>query len=290
MITNDNKRIKVLTASDDAYSQHLGVMLLSMYMNQQKDTKIDVYLINCGISFTNMNKIRDVATNHRSTIFEIIPPTDRCHWPVPQLKHVTSPTYMRLLVSEILPKDLHRILYLDCDIIVQSDIRDLWQIDMTGNTVAAVTDHHAEKKDNEYFNAGVLLIDIDMWRKNAIQGKVLNLVMKNRNNKCFMADQDALNIAAKGTLALLPWFYNYQIHLISSFRRNVDYQSAIIIHYTGAIKPWHLRNARGPVAIYYKYLEKSPWKQFQPRRSRVFKNITLRIKYQLKRLINNTRS
>ena len=81
------------------------------------------------------------------------------------LNHISKATYYRLLIADILPKEIDRVLYLDCDIIVNDSLEELWGIDMTGKAIAASpqigSGHDCERLgypiEDGYFNAGQFL-------------------------------------------------------------------------------------------------------------------------------------
>lgn len=90
--------------------------------------------------------------------------------------HVSIATYYRLFVAQILPEDVHKIIYLDGDMIVRGSLEKLWNTDLDGYSIAAVHDMDEQKHidshrlpypmETGYFNAGMQLINVDYWRKN----------------------------------------------------------------------------------------------------------------------------
>src|SRR5262249_44225277 len=97
--------------------------------------------------------------------------------------HVTTTVNSKLFIVELLPPDVHRVLYLDCDIIVRGDVEGLWNYDLYDSVVGAVEDpnmHYKEKlgllPGQPYFNAGVLLVDLDRWRAGRVGPRALNFL------------------------------------------------------------------------------------------------------------------
>lgn len=124
--------------------------------------------------------------------------------------------YFRFLLPEILNNQT-KVLYLDCDIIVRHSLRDLYKTDLTGFSCAAVEDQHADdillknntRTQSPYFNSGVLLMNLDYWRKHNIAYQLIKFIHDNPE-RCIYPDQDALNIVLDGIVTYLPYSYNFQ--------------------------------------------------------------------------------
>ena len=87
-------------------------------------------------------------------------------------------TYYRCMFSAILPEEVDKVLYLDCDIVILGDISEYWNTDMSNYSVACVEDIGSNEderydilkydKSFSYFDAGVLLINLRYWREHKI--------------------------------------------------------------------------------------------------------------------------
>ena len=100
--------------------------------------------------------------------------------------------------------------------------------------------------ENGYFGAGVLLINVDYWRKNNTQQKSLDFVKKNKEI-CVWHDQDALNKILNGTVKFCHIKYNVYEHLYENennypalFNNEIKeaVENPIIIHFCSGRKPW----------------------------------------------------
>lgn len=130
---------------------------------------------------------------------------------------------VRCFFTKILNED--KILYLDVDTIVDKDLTELWNFNLGNCCIAA----RFENQKAEYFNSGVLLMNLKMIRDLQLDDKVIRLL-----KKCRFAfpDQDAMNIIFKGRIKELPFKYNV-------LGRDEVYDYPIVIrHYAGIIKPW----------------------------------------------------
>ena len=108
--------------------------------------------------------------------------------------------YARLFISSVLPDNLNRILYLDCDIILNQSLEELWNIDMQGKTLAALKDAFSSwyrmnidlKPKDIMFNSGVMLIDARLYKERGLEGTIL-WAMRRIPSGSFAPDQDVLN-------------------------------------------------------------------------------------------------
>ena len=181
---------------------------------------------------------------------------------LPTYGYQSRATYGRLFIGDLLPPDLSRVLYLDCDLIVLDDLLQLTEFDMQGFPIAAVVDSGAPvfghgmgcwreaalDPRTAYFNAGVMLIDLDEWRTSNIGGRSLDAIGRFAATITF-GDQDVLNLSLNGNFSRLPLHWN-QIHVLRqgghqayNFASASEVDEAMfhpkIVHFTGIAKPWH---------------------------------------------------
>jgi lipopolysaccharide biosynthesis glycosyltransferase len=154
--------------------------------------------------------------------------------------------YARLYIDEYLP-NLSRCLYLDTDLIVCSDITELYDTDLMGNITGCVPDissfnqfQLARFKDklglknpSLYFNSGVMLIDLDAWRKDKIGLRAIKIGLENYDLLDGM-DQDILNIVLEDKWLNLDAKWN-----TSKYDASENFDNGII-HFLGRVKPWHV--------------------------------------------------
>jgi len=168
---------------------------------------------------------------------------------------VTDTTYGRLFLGELLDERYARVLYLDCDIEVEPGFTDIFALDLKGAVVAAATDagdilrrdgEHADAwrkhltniglaPNAPYFNAGVLLIDLDAWRRIDVAAECFAFLAR-CGKLAISMDQDALNFVLRGQWMRLSQRYNFQFPF---FGLGLDaHCRPLIWHYTGHLKPW----------------------------------------------------
>ena len=161
----ENKELHIVYASDDRFAEILGVSLVSLYENNKDMKQIHVYILDSKISNENKEKIESVSKQYGRSVIQWLPAKDiseELQMDVAVDRGSLS-QYARLFVSSILPDDLDRVLYLDCDIIVKQSLSELWNLDMQGKTIAALMDSFSKwyrrninlKPNDIMFNSGV---------------------------------------------------------------------------------------------------------------------------------------
>lgn len=177
-----------------------------------------------------------------------------------QTGHLSSmATYYRLYMTEVLPSFVSKVLYLDGDIIVRDSLKLLWNTDISGVAVAAVTDTANNtmmpydflrySPSLGYFNAGVLLINLDYWRENRVLDTFLQFV-REHPERLHSHDQDVLNYCFRNAKITLPIKYNVMTEFSKKDAHNWlswEYEEQleeaqkhpVIVHFAVAPKPWH---------------------------------------------------
>lgn len=133
--------ISILCATDEKYVPWCGIMLTSVFENNM-DCIIDVYiLVDSPMSKSVQKRFARMGNKYRSHIHWIIVNDEILKkFSIKGMDYWSIATYYRLFAAELLPETVHRILYLDCDIIVDGSIRPLWNIDMESSAVGGVCD------------------------------------------------------------------------------------------------------------------------------------------------------
>lgn len=263
----------VCFSSDKDYTEPLAVAITSIIENSKPDENFNFHILDGGISknnkdrLINLKKFKDFNINFIEMDYQDF---DAC----PMLKdnnehycnyHVTKPTYFRFKLPSLLP-DLDKILYLDCDIISFDSIKDLYNTEIN-NYYAGMTNDIASKKESsrlnltDYYNAGVMLINLTKWREDNIEDKLFEFV-KNNKNILLWQDQDAINIVFQNKILNLSSKWNFQISPESSEDHKKlfeKYQEISILHFAGRFKPWLNFSGSTIFELYYNYLGKIGW-------------------------------
>ena len=191
--------------------------------------------------------------------------------------HISKAAYFRLAIPRILPASVKKVIYFDVDLLVLGDIQELWNLDMKNQPVAAVADYGIMASDRMmkqkkevigitenacYFNSGVMVIDVESWRKNNYSETVIDIASKENFPH---HDQDALNKVFINNWMELPLKWNvippvfnllWKILFKSRFRTNAikAKKQPAIFHYAGRYKPWEFYLNKGFNEKYYEYL------------------------------------
>lgn len=268
--------IHVVASADKNFVKQLGIMLTSLFENfHATDKKLFIHiLISSDVSTDDIEQLTITSLRYDVKV-EFLKIDDGRYDDFFVSHHISLATYFRISISELLNEDIHRAIYLDSDLIVKGNIAELWNTDLKGKIIGAIDDPLGDLRMDElqipfmysYFNAGVLVIDLENWRKQQITKKVLAYIKENPTKLVYW-DQDALNaILYDKRMSIHPkWNVQtvmYQDNYESLFDKD-EYRDAItnpaIIHYTSASKPWHITNNHPLKDEYKHYLQRSLWR------------------------------
>jgi len=264
--TMTENRINVCLSSDDNYSQHLAVTIASVLKNKAPDDELNFCILDGGITDENKKKILELK-NIADCNIEFIKVDDKlfADCPIQSNAHLSLPTYYRLVIPDIKNK-LDRAIYMDCDIAVKSSLKELLNIDLSDNFIAGVIDVGASKHSqrlgvHDYFNAGVLVIDLKKWRDNDITQKIFKWIGENKE-KIVLHDQDIINAFFENRIKEIDEKWNTQFLRDFDKEAKLKLREANIIHYVDRKKPWLRYNGDEFTAEYLKYLKLTPYNNF----------------------------
>jgi len=236
---------------NDGYVPYICVTIKGIIENH-RNHKVIIHVLSDYISVEKKKLLGEVVNGyHAEVIVHIVDDT-----PLRGLKDSWSIyTWYRLLIPEYLATDIHRVLYLDADTIVCSDISELFTMDMDGYAVAGCIDpesfnnatyircNYAQEK--QYICAGVLLMNLDMWREYHLSKTMVAFSHKNKDWIWFV-DQETINVLCQDTKIVLPLKYGIMDYF---FKEDRFYQNPYkeqlleciekpaIVHYAGQ-SPW----------------------------------------------------
>lgn len=246
---------------DDSYSEQLAVTLASILKNDKHNTKFKVFVLDMGISEENKNKIISLK-QYKDFSISFIPVNKDLFTDFPTIYHLKVMNYARLLLPSLV--DCSKILFLDCDLLVLGDLTELYNTDFD-NTYACVV---KERLSNElyiqrqlknlgtkfYFNAGVMLLNLDKMREDDIQTKSLDFA-RQHPERILLLDQCVLNHVFQDNVKFIDKKYNYQYKLNVSKK----YGKSVIVHFVGKEKPYY-GYAHPYENLYYRFLKLTPYK------------------------------
>lgn len=264
--------IQLLVTFDENYISPFETLLLSIKLNNPGQD-FHVWLLHSNIPEDKLDQIQKYCAKLETEftpiavdrkLFENAPVTDR----YPQ------EMYYRLLAPQLLPDDLDKIIYLDPDILVINPLTSLWKMNLTHYTFAAashkgITDvmNSINKirlnTNSDYFNTGLLLIDLQKARKLVDSEKIFADVREHAD-ELVLPDQDVFNhLYGDETLSLPDEIWNYDARYYSMYLLRGDgsitldwvMKNTIILHFAGRRKPWLPNSTAKFVALYKNYMQ-----------------------------------
>lgn len=226
--------LNIVFASDDNYASFLSISLISLLEHNVKDfEKINIFILDDGISSENKTKINNLVKDYSCSItFIETKKLDEMDFNVlgleRNLNKASLTTYARLFMSTLLPKDIDKVIYLDCDSLIVNSYKELWKIDISNYYCAGVLDgintavkeYLGFKKEETYINAGFLLVNLKKWREENIEEKFIKFMAENQN-RFYQHDQGVINNVFKNNILIVEPKYNLQIYF-----QTLDYNLA----------------------------------------------------------------
>lgn len=212
--------MNIVLATDDNFVQHCGTTIKSITENNRG---IIFYILTEGLTANNAQLLKDVASNNGCCLeFRFVPTDIVKYFPMSKMasNHISVATYYRLFVTTLLPQEVDKIIYLDCDMIIRGSLTPLWNKDLSDTPLAAVYQHNGWA-DHEnswsrlniprefgYFNAGCLLLNLDYLRKINFQQLAVNYINEHFD-RIISHDQDVLNALFYDKVKMLECKWNY---------------------------------------------------------------------------------
>lgn len=257
--------IEIVMASDSNYFQHMAVAIMSILSNTNEKTSFHILV---SEKSDKQKLILDMVEGHNCTL-EFLCIEDMYIDSFKLAYHFTKEAYYRIKIPELFPQ-LEKVIYIDCDLVVEGNIEKLWEIDIGDYPVAAVVNPFFTRGEvlgindpEDYFNSGVLVINIQYWNRNKIISKIISYIILN-SNIIEMIDQDALNAVLHLNWYKLDCSWNLQRSMLIGDCFPVPDNCINIIHFTTGSKPWHYLDEHPYKNRYYKYLKLTPWANEKP--------------------------
>lgn len=256
-----NSKISLVLSINDGYAKRLAVTINSVLQNNSAQD-VDFYILNSGLS----NQTKALVEKNRKQFPElnvsyINIDSEKFINLKNNLKYISIETYYRYAIADVLPH-LDKALYIDADLVVNGDLRTLWETDLTGYYAAGIKDTYVHNNNHRpkmfegndlYVNAGVLLLNLEPLRKeNMLKTLITNTIKY--ENEIKLQDQDIINITFKNKIKELDSIYNFCVE--NAKQEKQKHEKAIIIHYNGQKKPWQ-KNCKHKLVKQYKKYEKS---------------------------------
>jgi len=274
--------IHVAFAADAGFVKPLAVAVTSLALTHAPG-EVAVTILHDGLREADMERIERSVDGRVALTWRRVSRDD-----VAGVHHsvfLTPASLFRLLLPRLLPATVERVIYLDCDVVVESSLRPLWNLDLQGMPVAAVRDAGSPfaagplgtdwrdlrlNPDSPYLNTGVLVLALDTWRRAELSERALEVL---RTSTPRWGDQDGINAILQGKWFELPRRWNLQTADavgtgIAWALWNEDVRDAnadpAIVHYTERDKPWHPGSAHPHAARWFGVLDHTEWAGWRP--------------------------
>lgn len=261
---NKKKAIPIFFSADNAYIPFLSVTIKSLVENSSEENQYEIKILNTNVDEDNKKIIKkNEKKNINIEFVDVSKHVDKIKDKLYTRDYYSNTTYYRLFIPELYP-EYDKALYLDSDTLVLDDIANLYNTDIGNNLLGAVPDgiiqkirefqEYAEKvvgvaSYKNYFNAGVLLMNLDELRKFGFQEKFIYLLSTIKFSVA--QDQDYLNRICKGRVKLIEGAWNLMPVTVNVREDNIK-----LIHYNFTNKPWHAHKI--PYEEYFwKYAKKT---------------------------------
>ena len=264
-MNNNINAIPVFLACDEKYAKYATVTMVSILSGTSEP--VDLYILDGGIAQETKIQIQRFLKSHHANLhhIEFIVVNQDLVRDFPSVQHFSLNTYFRYFIAELKP-EIHRALYIDSDMVIIGNIAELYNTDMHGLAAAAVpyicndkkfakSGHHkwiqAQKEklhmspESLYFNAGLMIMDLDWFRKNKMQNKLVQMTL-DWKDIITCPDQDILNMVFENKYEPLTPNFNIVVDItddlvnINKYANQFIGKKCTVIHYTGGFgkRPW----------------------------------------------------
>lgn len=280
----------IIFSINNAYAPYLYVCLKSLLAHIQPENKYQAYVLESGVSEEHKRQILSLQCDNLSIEFidvrKFIDKNVTRAFAVTE--HFTPETYYRFFLPQIFP-NLDKVLYLDADTLIMRDISPLFEINIEDNYLGVTHDCEIVRMSNldgteysdyftktlgvkieNYFQAGVMLVNLTQMRQDSITEKLLSALIKIGTPK--FVDQDILNMVCQNKVKFIPqnWDYTWHLPFIDDdYLKHIggelalEYQKAkenpYIIHFTGnKMKPTNYPDALY-ADVFWNYAQNTPY-------------------------------
>jgi hypothetical protein len=259
MANQADTRIQIAYCTDLAYVQHVGVALTSL-LDHNDPANVVVHVVSPPLNKEDVDRLNGIAKQYCTTL-TYVPVDESVVASLREHMHISRAMYYRILLPKLV--DLHKIIYFDCDMLMEADVSELWNMDVQGCGCAGVDEENPAQTNrlglqgDFYINSGALVMNLAYWREHRVAERCMEWLAANEA-LAILPDQDAINVILKDQKRKLSLKWNLNPVPLESIDVLKTYPSRVI-HFGGPIKPWHRYYDFDLQAIYKKYIDKTPW-------------------------------
>ncbi len=295
---NQNEPLTLVVAADRNYAMPLAVTLSSLLRHLSHPENLQLHVLDGGLTQKQRAKVFAPLCLEKSQI--TFHPLKQNTLPHPKNHpHLTVATSYRFLIPELLPADCQRALYIDSDVLITGDLKELWNQDISVHACGGVIDTYAPRADADYgihnykqlgippetkcLNAGVLLINIKLWKEQKVTERALAYLSQYKD-EMKLVSQQALNATLNGDWYELDPRWNQLINPLPFYDADppsvptLDALEPGILHFITTCKPWHFHYRHPYGQQYLKELSHTSWSSWQPQGPSFLSKVTQKLK------------
>lgn len=281
------KNLHIVISSDENYIKHAAVLSNSIIKHNKESFFINIHLLSNNVTVESQDKLKifldtDCSSLH---IYDLSDIKKKIGIKIPDTISITS--YLRLFIGSILPNTIDKVIYMDVDAVVNHKLNSLWDVSFESQNelIAGVLDSvsiFAKKMIDidviePYLNAGLILINLKLWREENLQQKFVDFLHK-KNGDVFHHDQGIINaICNKRKKVLHPKFnvmtsfFDFTVDQIQAINKITPYYTQneideakvnpVYIHFTPSLsnRPWMVNSLHPLKNLYIENLKDTPW-------------------------------
>ncbi|ASN13124.1 glycosyltransferase family 8 protein [Latilactobacillus sakei] len=253
--------MNILYASDDGFARIMSISIATLLKKHMED-EINIFIITSNISEKYIKVIEGLFNNPKHNIFWVsMPEID-----IPlETDRGSLAQYGRLFFDRLIPENIQRLIYLDCDTLIEENLRELWVTDLGENTIGIARDAFSDRykkllgleKNSELFNSGVMIIDRGSWNEKRIEDKIIDLLTEKRG-RISQGDQGVIDVIFQNDAKILDpkWnsmssYFDFTYDDFIKYRQVKEFyskqlileaiQKPAIVHFTSSFlnnRPW----------------------------------------------------
>ena len=258
------------------YSKFAGTAMLSLFENTNSKVTVHIlhdktltaenrdkffYIAGHYGQFVKFYNLDELCPDKIAEIIKLVPDVVKAK--------ATVGAFYKLLIPQVLPKEIYKAIFVDPDTIVNLDINELWQTELDGKTLGAVPEidnganpnksfllcSEGRVKPNDYFNTGVMVMDLNILRD---KEKIImhGVKFRGENPKQKFFEQTVLNYCFSTQTLKLPLKFNF---FIKNARGNKQIPGRNIYHYVGGSSRMGLEMDDPFNQLWMNYFIKTPW-------------------------------
>lgn len=265
----NKKEIPLVFAVDDNYAPFLSVALNSILKNVSVNYFLKVYVLNTGLSKSNEERIIKLAEQYSFGVdveyVDVTSRLDGLHDKMHLRDYYTKAIYYRIFIPSLFP-NYDKIIYVDCDIVLLTDVSELYNVELGDNIIGAVHEEAMTSYDCfgryseefldvprlNYFNSGMLIINTKEYKKQNVEKKFIDLMKKHKFEVA--PDQDYLNVVCKGKVKYLDIGWNKT----PIWEKEFNDEDLKLVHFKLNFKPWLYKGVRYE-EYFWKYAKDTPF-------------------------------